>query len=80
VPKLGKENIFKSGKKNDSLHEISNDNGVGIAKFVKSRNLILKSTIFQHCDIHNFTWVSFDGKTQSNSPYFDRQETAFNCT
>jgi hypothetical protein len=35
--KVGRENIFKSTIRNESLHEISNDNGVRIVKFVMSK-------------------------------------------
>jgi hypothetical protein len=51
---------------NESLHEISNDNGVRVVNFVTSKNLTVKSTMFPHCNIHKFTWTSPDGKTQPN--------------
>jgi hypothetical protein len=46
------------------LHEISDDNGVTVANFATSRNLIVKSIIFPHRNIHKFTWTSPDGKTE----------------
>jgi hypothetical protein len=49
---------------NESLHEISNDNGVIVVNFATSKNLTVKST-FPHRNIHKFTWVSLDGKTHN---------------
>jgi hypothetical protein len=48
---------------NESLHEISNDNGVRAVKVATSEKLIVKSTMFPHRNIHKFTWTSPDGKT-----------------
>jgi hypothetical protein len=61
--KVGREDIFKSATGNESLHEISNDNGVKVVNFATSKNLIVKSTIFPHRNIHRFTWTYPDGKT-----------------
>jgi hypothetical protein len=47
---------------NENLHEISNDNGVRVVHFSASKNLTVKSTTFPHCNIHNYTWTSPDGK------------------
>jgi hypothetical protein len=63
---VGREDIFEQTVGNESLDEISNDNGVGVVNFAISKNLIFKSTMFPHCNIHKFTWTSFDGKTQSD--------------
>jgi hypothetical protein len=60
--KVGKEDIFKSTIGNESLHEISNDNGVRVVNFATSRNLRFKSTMFPHPSIHKYTWTSPDGK------------------
>ncbi|PNF23951.1 hypothetical protein B7P43_G10044 [Cryptotermes secundus] len=60
--KVGREDIFKPTIGNESLHEISNDNGVRVVNFVTSKNLTVKSTIFPHRNIHKFTWTSLDGK------------------
>jgi hypothetical protein len=55
--KVGREDIFKPRIENERLHEISNDNGVRVANFATSKNLIVKSTMFPHCNIHKFTWL-----------------------
>jgi hypothetical protein len=51
--KVGREDIFKPATGNDSLHEISNDNGVRIANFSSSKSLIEKSIMFPHHNIQN---------------------------
>jgi hypothetical protein len=63
--KVGRENIFKLTIRNESLHKISNDNGVGLVKFAISKNLKVKSTMFPHRNIHKYIWTSPDGKTHN---------------
>jgi endonuclease/exonuclease/phosphatase family metal-dependent hydrolase len=63
--KVGREDIFKPTIVNESLQEISNGNGVRLVNFATSINLIVKSTMFPHRNIHKFTWTSPDGKTQN---------------
>jgi hypothetical protein len=58
--KVGKENIFKLITGNESLYEVSNDNGVRGINFATSKKLIFKSTTFPHHDIHKHTWTSVD--------------------
>jgi exonuclease III len=53
--KVGREDVFKPTIGNESLHEIGNDNGVRIVNFATSKNLIVKSTMFPHRNIHKFT-------------------------
>ncbi|PNF19273.1 hypothetical protein B7P43_G07508 [Cryptotermes secundus] len=60
--KVGREDIFKPTIGNESLHEISNDNGVRVVNFATSKNLTVKSTMFPHRNIHKLTWTSLDGK------------------
>jgi hypothetical protein len=43
----------------------SNDNGVRTVSFAMSKNLVVKSTMFLHRNIHKYTWTSPDGKTHS---------------
>ena len=63
--KVGRENIFKLTIGNESLHQDSNDNGVRIVNFATSKNLVVKSMMFPHRDIHKHTWTSPDGKTHN---------------
>jgi hypothetical protein len=50
--KMGTENKFKPTIENDSLHQVSNDNGVRIVKFATSKNVVVKSAMFLHRNIH----------------------------
>jgi hypothetical protein len=54
---VGKEDMFKPIAGNESLHEISNDNGIRVVNFATSKHLIVKSTMFTHCHINKFTWT-----------------------
>jgi hypothetical protein len=63
--KVCREDILKPTIGNESLHEISNDNGVRIVNFVTSTNLTVKSTIFPYRTIHKCTWSSPKGKTRN---------------
>jgi endonuclease/exonuclease/phosphatase family metal-dependent hydrolase len=73
--KVGREDIFKPTVGNESLHEISNDNGVGVVNFATSKNLIVKSTMFPHHSIHKYTWTFPDGNTHNQIDHIliDRQ-------
>ena len=59
------ENIFKPTIGNDSLYQDSNDNRNKMVKFATSKNLVLKSTMFPHRDIHKYTLISPDGTTHN---------------
>jgi len=61
--KVGRKNIFKPTIGQESLHQDSNDNGVRLVNFATSKNVIVKSTMFPHQNIHKYTWTSPDGKT-----------------
>jgi len=63
--KVGRGNIFKPTIGNESLHQNSNDNGVRLVNFATSKNLVVKSTMFPHRNIQNYTWTSPDGKTHN---------------
>jgi hypothetical protein len=65
IAKVVREDIFKPIIDNESLHEVSNDNGVRVVNFVTSKNLIVKSITFPHCDIHKHTWTSPYGVTHN---------------
>jgi hypothetical protein len=56
--KVSREDIFKPTIGDESLHEISNDDGVRVVNFVASKNLIVRSTMFPHHNIHKYTWTS----------------------
>ena len=62
---MGKENIFKPTIGNESLNQDSNDNGVRLVNFATSKNLVVKSTIFPHRNIHKYTCTSPDGQTHN---------------
>jgi endonuclease/exonuclease/phosphatase family metal-dependent hydrolase len=63
--KIGREDIFKPTIGNESLHEMSNYNGVRLVNFATSKNLRVKGTMFPHRNIHKYTWTSQDGKTHN---------------
>ena len=63
--KVGREDIFKPRIGKESLHELSNENGVRLVNFATSKNLIVKSTTFPHKNIHKYTWTSPDGMTHN---------------
>jgi len=63
--KLGGESIFKPTIRQESLQQESNDNGVRLVKFATSKNLVVKSTMFLHRNIHKYTRTSPDGKTHN---------------
>jgi hypothetical protein len=63
--KLGRVDIIKPTIGNESLHQDSTDNGVRIVNFVTSKNLVVKSTMFPHRNIHKYTWNSPDWKTHN---------------
>jgi hypothetical protein len=73
--KVAKEDIFNPTIGIESLHEISNENGVRLVNFATSKNLRLKSTMFPHRNIHKYTWTSPDGKTHNQIDHIlvDRQ-------
>jgi hypothetical protein len=50
--KVGREDIFKPTIGNESLDKIIYDNEVRVGNFATSKNLIVKSTMFPHHNIH----------------------------
>jgi hypothetical protein len=73
--KMGREDTFKPTIGNESLCQDSNDKGVRAVNFVTSKNLVVKSTMFLHRNIHKYTRTSPDGKThnQINHILIDRR-------
>jgi hypothetical protein len=64
--KVGREDIFKPTIGNESLHEISNDNGVRLVNFATSKNLRVKST-----SSHIATSINILGRLQVGKPTTD---------
>jgi hypothetical protein len=62
---------YKGGKReciqigNENLHQDSNDNCVRIVNFATPKNLVVKSMMFPHWNIHKYTRTSPEGKTQN---------------
>jgi hypothetical protein len=63
--KVSRVDIFEPTIGNESLHEISNDNGVGLLNLATSKNLTAQSMMFPHCNIHKYTWTSPDEKNHN---------------
>ena len=53
--KLRREDIFNLTVGNDSLHQDINHKGVQVANFATSKDLVIKSTVFKHQNIHKYT-------------------------
>jgi hypothetical protein len=56
--KVGRE-IFKPAIGNESLHEISNDNGVKVINVTTLQNQIVKSNMFPHRNVYNIHMSDF---------------------
>jgi hypothetical protein len=69
--KAGKEDIFKTIFGNESSYEISNGSGVRVVNFATSKQLVVKSTMFPHRNIHKYTRTSTEGKTHNQMIIFD---------
>ena len=67
--KVGRENIFKPTIGNKRLHQDSNDNGVRLVHFATSKNIVVKSTMFPHRNIHKYTWTSPEGNTHNQNDH-----------
>jgi hypothetical protein len=67
--KVRREGIFKPTIGNESLHDISNDNGVRVVNFATSNNLTVTSTMLPHRNIHKYTWISTDGNTHNQTDH-----------
>jgi hypothetical protein len=63
--KIGGEHIFKPTIGNETLHEISNGDWVGVTNCATSKILIVKSKMFPFRNIHKLTWTSPDGNNHN---------------
>ena len=63
--KVGRKNFYKPTIGNESLHQDSNDNGVRKVNFDTLQNLVVKSTMYPHRDVHKYNWTSPDKKTHN---------------
>jgi hypothetical protein len=61
--KVGREDICNPIVRNESLHEINNNNNRVIINFTTSKNL--SKVRCSHAIIHKFAWTSPDGKTHN---------------
>jgi hypothetical protein len=60
--KVDREDIFRPTIRNESLHKISNNNGIRVVNFATST---IKNTMCPHRNLHKFTSTSSDGKTHN---------------
>lgn len=63
--KIGREAGYFPTIGKYSLHDSSNNNGSRTVEFAASHGLVVKSTWFQHKNIHKATWISPDGVTRN---------------
>jgi len=54
---------------NDSPHQDSKNNGIGIVNFATSKNMFVNNKMFPHRNIHKYTWISPDGKTHNQTDH-----------
>jgi len=63
--KIGRERYYRSITGNQSLHELSNDNGTKLVNFAAAKGLVVKSTMFLRKNIYNcilkYTWIASNG-------------------
>jgi hypothetical protein len=60
-----RENIFKLTVGNETPHQDSSDSGIRMVNFATSKNLVVKSMMFLHQNVHKYTWTSRDGKNHN---------------
>jgi hypothetical protein len=61
--KVGREDIFIPTIRNESLHEISHDNGIRVVNSATSKNLTIKSKLFQLA-----TSININGRLRIRKP------------
>lgn len=63
IAKCGKEPHYATIIGKESLHAISNRNGLRLISFIASNGIEVRSTTFPHKNIHIATWMSPDDNT-----------------
>lgn len=63
--KIGREERFKHITGGKSLHPETNENGKMVIDFAEQNNMVIRSTGFDHKDIHKVTWTSPDHRTRN---------------
>jgi len=63
--KPGRKGIFKPTIGNESLPQDNSGNGARIVNFATSKNVVVKSAMFQIRNIHTHTCISPNGKTHT---------------
>uniref|UniRef100_A0A2S2NJR6 Craniofacial development protein 2 n=1 Tax=Schizaphis graminum TaxID=13262 RepID=A0A2S2NJR6_SCHGA len=58
---IGRERYYRSIIGNQSLYELSNDNGTKLVNFAAAKGLVFKSTMLPRKDIHKYTWIAPNG-------------------
>jgi hypothetical protein len=53
--KIGKGNEYRGKIGTESLHDMTNNNGMKLIDFAESKNMIVSSTYFPHKDLHKRT-------------------------
>jgi endonuclease/exonuclease/phosphatase family metal-dependent hydrolase len=74
--KVGRENVFKPTVGSESLHEISNNNGVRVVNLATFKNMVVKSTMILHRKIHKCAHTSPEGEmhNQIDHVLIDRRQ------
>lgn len=73
--KVGQETMYRPVIGKYSKHKESNDSGKKLIEFATERRMVIRSTHFQHKDIHKGTRVIPDGKKdQPNRSCTDRRK------
>jgi hypothetical protein len=67
--KLERMDIFKPTIVNESLPQDSNDNGARIVNFATSKDVVVKSAMFEIRKIRTYTCISPNGKTHTWSSH-----------
>jgi len=73
------EDIFKPTIRNESLCEVTGDNGVRVVKFATSENIIAMRTMFPHQHIHNYIWTSPDWITRNHVDHILKDKRQHSC-